>query len=155
MEFAPITEIKRNLAVLDEAGRIASRLGALYASLKEADLEPNDWVNSLFGELVAAVAETNEPISRLVLAKADVGAIRDALQNVCALGEGKLESYWASRITSAADPEEELHRFPYFENYRKLTLLEAGALRPFAEAQITNVLFIGSGPHTLNDIYLE
>lgn len=154
MEFAPTAEIKRNLTVLDNAGKLGKEIADIYQELLDTDLEPSPRVNSLFQRLVTIIQQSDDATARLVLTQTNIRAVRKSLHNVCALGEAKLESFWTARIAESGDPRAALKEFPYFENYRKLAALEFGAFKAYSDVGVRRALFVGSGPLPLSAILL-
>ncbi|HYO74009.1 MAG TPA: nicotianamine synthase family protein [Archangium sp.] len=118
-------------------------------------LEPTEEVSRLFRELVGiSISPLHAAEASRVLADPILDAIRENLWRVCSRGEYALERQWAIRALEAAQPWEELRRFPYYANYEKLTRLEFNSLRGASEEPPRRVLFVGSGPLPLTSILL-
>lgn len=109
-------------------------------------LLPSERVNRLFGELVKYSISNK----KITLSNNEI----DELQKLCSESEYELEKYWASRILKSKAPVEELHKFPYIQNYKKLTKMEWHGLLGCSEHTAHTVLFIGGGPLPLTAILL-
>ncbi|NEE02945.1 nicotianamine synthase family protein [Phytoactinopolyspora halotolerans] len=141
---------------------VAAAVCSIYRALDSCpDLTPGPHVDGLFGRLVQLVLNTPEPVALSVLEDPAVRASTPHLRRLCARGETELERRWAERICRSADPQGELHRFPYLDNYRRLIRMEAAALdhawfraaRADQRAPRT-VAFVGSGPLPLSSFFL-
>ena len=121
----------------------------IYRELERApSLAPSPRINELFAALVREVTSCLDERSPLT-------AVETArLQDLCNMGECELERYWAERIVSATNPEDELAQFPYLENYRDLTKLEWSSFRGCTQHTEHRVLFCGGGPLPLTAIML-
>jgi len=130
-------------------------LHRLYAGLAAAPtLAPGPDVDALFEELVHLVRHCPGERAEEVLADPRVRALQPHLHRLCADGEYELERAWSARIAASADPWAELARFPYHENYRRLTHLEYHALRGLEPGPPRRLAFLGSGPLPLTSILL-
>lgn len=118
-------------------------------------LAPSAEVNAMFGELVRLVRYQPGERPEEVLANPVVRAIQPHLHRLCADGEYELEREWSLRIAVSLDPWAELERFPYYDNYRRLTRLEYHALRGLGGEKDAQVVFLGSGPLPLTSILLH
>ncbi|SNR36120.1 nicotianamine synthase [Haloechinothrix alba] len=132
---------------------VAHRVGQLREQLEAVpDLNPSDTVDALFTELVELCCSTPPRVAEAAMAGLDQHA--SALQNLCASGESALEEYWARRIAAATDPEAELARFPYLNNYRDLVRMELGMVAAMGEPRPARVAVLGSGPLPLTGLIL-
>lgn len=127
---------------------IDSNVKDLYNQIISLEkLTPSKKVNSLFSRLVSRVLEAKEGDS---LSSSEISK----LQVTCGKAEYFLELYWAKKIISSKFPKLTLNRFPYLENYKKLTSLEWNTLIGCGSHESHKVLFIGSGPLPLTAVVL-
>jgi nicotianamine synthase len=110
------------------------------------NLTPTHKVNSLFEKLVEYVLSGKD----LKLSTRQ----RNRLQSVCAQAEYELEKYWAERIIKSKNPQKEIKKFPYYQNYQKLTKMEWSALLSCAQHRDHKIIFVGGGPLPLTSIIL-
>jgi nicotianamine synthase len=135
--------------------RKLTELRRLYAQLADRpSLAPEPAVDELFGRLVELVVTMGEREAGAVLADPAVRAMRPHLQRLCAQGETELERAWAARIVRSRRPADELERFPYVENYRRLTRLEWSAVAAAGQSRPRRVAVVGSGPLPLSVVLL-
>jgi nicotianamine synthase len=111
-------------------------------------------VDALFGQLVHLVLTTPPEAATQVLRGADVGPLRRRLQQLCGAGEVELERAWADRIARSPRPADELARFPYLGNYRRLCRMELDTLAAAVDRPVRSVAFVGSGPLPLSSLLL-
>jgi nicotianamine synthase-like protein len=116
------------------------------------DLRPCPEVDRLFGDLVRLVLATPPDDEARLLDEAAVLGIRGGLHALCSEGEYQLELAWARRIAASASPRDELERFPYVDNYRRLTRMELDLLATVADRPAGRVAFVGSGPLPLSSL---
>lgn len=108
---------------------------------------PSKFVNHLFTQLVKIAVDSR---SRDTLSSSQ----KKNLQLACSQAEFELERFWAKRIVNSKTPLQMLKRFPYLENYRKLTQMEWVGLQSCTVHTGHNVLFLGGGPLPLTAIIL-
>lgn len=110
-------------------------------------LTPSEEVNNIFSELVARSIqyEADGKLTRYELSK---------LQVISAKAEFELEKYWADRIISSKNPQDELNNFTYYKNYSDLTKLELYSLESCSDHSDHKALFIGGGPLPMTSIML-
>ena len=135
---------------------VVTQVRALHAALAACpDLTPGPRTDDLFGRLVTlAVDPSAAREADAVLGDPAVASLLPELRRLCADGEFELERHWAQRIVAAPDPEAELARFPYHQNYVDLTRLEHHAVSGLVPHRIRRVLFVGSGPLPLTSMLL-
>lgn len=121
---------------------------------EQSSLRPGPEVDALFGRLVATVVGTPHHHASEVLSYAGVRDRMPRLRDLSARGEGELERFWTDRICDSADPAEELARFPYLDNYRRLVQMELGVLAAALHRPLTSVAIVGSGPLPLSAYFL-
>jgi nicotianamine synthase len=141
-EFRPDLEIA-------PTPRLCDRIVQLHAQLSGLDsLAPAPEVNALFQELVRVCVHADDRTAPHVLADARIRRLRPDLLRICSQGESLLERAWAHRVLAAADPWAELDRFPYLENYQKLSRLEVHTLRGAGHIPRpgSRACFLGGGP---------
>jgi nicotianamine synthase len=128
--------------------RVGAAIEAIHAGLAaRPNLKPDPATDRLFRRLVALV--TTAPAGTPV-----APAVQAALPGLCAEGEHELERAWAARIAVARRPAEELARFPYADNYVRLTRLELATLRRLG-VRPRRVLFVGAGSLPLSPLLLS
>ncbi|EHL01433.1 putative Nicotianamine synthase 1 [Glarea lozoyensis 74030] len=112
---------------------IHTRLFALQS------LVPSPEVNGLFEDLMTICLRPipNARSSR-ILSDPRIVEILPALHQLCSLSEFEMEKYWCKRITDSSNPNEELRKFTYFENYVDLTRLELAAIYALDTNPINN-----------------
>ncbi|XP_068660660.1 nicotianamine synthase-like [Aristolochia californica] len=125
----------------------------LYDNISRLEsLKPCKDVNMLFTELVhACMPESSIDVSKL---SKRVQEKRSRLIRLCGEAEGLLESHYSSILSSYANPLDHLSRFPYYDNYLKLSLLEFSILNRNCIRAPSRVAFVGSGPLPLSAIVL-
>ncbi|NED94882.1 methyltransferase domain-containing protein [Phytoactinopolyspora alkaliphila] len=142
-------------AALPAAAETVASLCSIYQRLAAcADLRPGSDVDDLFRRLVELVVGTPDACANDVLEDPVVDALAPRLRELCARGETELEREWAARIVAGRRPENELALFPYLDNYRRLSQLEATVLRAAARRPLGSVAFVGSGPLPLSSLFL-
>jgi len=143
------------LPVLDRPSRdVELAIHRLYQKLAVCEsLRPTAEVDALFQELVGIVVDTPCACAARVMADPIVQALQPRLHDLCARGEFELESAWAQRVVAHAAPRSELARFPYYENYRKLSRLERCGIESVSDRP-TRVAFAGAGPLPLSVLLL-
>jgi hypothetical protein len=119
----------------------------LVDQLNRTDLQPGPEVDLLFNDLVAIA----------VTAGRDHPAIHDPvalaeIRHLCAVGETRLEAYWAAEILSHPA---RLADFPYLNNYRALARAEYRALSACVPGLLRHVVFAGCGPLPLTALELR
>ena len=85
---------------------LVHRIDRVAGSLATTDLRPGPQVDRAFTELVGLSLDLRQPESGAVLAA--LGSRVDEIRLLCSAGESELESAWADRIVTAADPVAEL-----------------------------------------------
>jgi len=131
---------------------LIQRLRHVHDKLSSLDsLVPSPQVDALFTDLVRMCSAYGE---HRILDCPDVQAIAPSLRRLCAQGEYQLEREWAWRIIDARDPADELRRFPYEANYRRLVELEVHSLLGLGYGGIRAAAFVGAGPLPLSAILL-
>ena len=130
---------------------LVHRIDRVAGSLATTDLRPGPQVDRAFTELVGLSLDLRQPESGAVLAA--LGSRVDEIRLLCSAGESELESAWADRIVTAADPVAELEKFPYLANYRDLVALEVSVLRGLGARPRTAVM-LGSGPLPLTGLLM-
>jgi Nicotianamine synthase protein len=141
------------------AGATAHALRAIYEELVACeDLRPGAAVDDAFGRLVELVVGSSAGQAAEVLAHPAVSSVVPRLRALCFEGEYELERAWAQRIATSSDPGGDLGRFPYVENYRRLSAMERAVLaRPFdayRRRPPERVALVGSGPLPLTAFLL-
>ena len=128
----------------------ARELRDIYDDLAAcADLRPGPQVDDVFRRLVRFVVDEPADRAAALLDHADVRPIVPHLRALCFDGEYQLERAWARRIAEGPRPHDELERFPYVENYRRLGDMERRAVAAVtgdSPRAIEHVAFVGSGP---------
>ncbi len=124
-----------------------NKLKLLYNQIiKLDDLKPSEKTNQLFSKLVSfAVSQKKNSLSRAELTK---------LQKICCDAEYQLEKHWAEKLLGSANAAKALKKFPYNENYKKLTQLEWLSLLGCTKHIEHKILFIGGGPLPMTAIFL-
>jgi nicotianamine synthase len=142
--------------VLAEAsGSLEDRIHAIHQELATAaSLRPCPHVNKLFGDLVQLSIDAPRCEGVRVLADPVLRGIQESLWRVCAHGEFELELDWARRIAASDDPWATARSFPYYENYVRLTQLEALSLCGVSGRLPRSVVLIGCGPLPLTGLLL-
>lgn len=110
-------------------------------------LKPSPETNEAFSKLVTFCLNADE--KDITLRPHEV----EKLQNLSSLAESEMETYWAKRIIASKNPNEELLQFWYYANYATLTDLEYANISLISK-DMSNVLFVGSGPLPLTSILL-
>lgn len=106
------------------------------------EFAPSPVVNAAFSGLVAAAVQAAS------LPSWCGDDVQREVQRRCALSESEMEMYWSRRITSSAQPSQELERFWYIDNYRELVRREVGLLAGsglFLNER-SRAAMVGSGP---------
>ncbi|KAJ7279995.1 Nicotianamine synthase [Mycena rebaudengoi] len=108
--------------------QIKGRLLDLHSSLaKLPSLDPSAETNQLFAALVALVSGTpyanTAALARACALDPTIQEIQPDLIRICAEAEGKLELWWARKI-SCGNSADGRYLFPYYENYAQLARLE-------------------------------
>lgn len=140
-----------------EARLVADALGA-YEVLKQAtDLSPNnpavcEALSGFVADILIGLQLGARPAK--VLGHPQVRRRLPELREMLAASECQMERYWAQRISTAADANSELQRFPYLDNYKALTEAEAELIDVTCADRVRRVVVIGSGPLPLTAIYL-
>ncbi len=109
------------------------------------DLSPSPKVNDFFSELCCYSINNDLNINN--------SDKIDFINKNCAEAEYELEKYYSNIISSSDNPNDELVRFPYYDNYFNLTKLEYLNISYFND-DIKNILFIWWWPLPLSSIIL-
>lgn len=126
-----------------------SKLENLYSKIiKLKKYKPSKVVNKLFTELVGEAINSDNLIT---LSSNQL----NRLQKICSLSEFEMELYWARKIISSKNPDLTLSKFPYIDNYKKLTKMEWFSLLGCTNHNSHNILFVGGGPLPLTAILLS
>ncbi|KAF3003178.1 hypothetical protein E8E13_009295 [Curvularia kusanoi] len=146
------------------ANALATEIQDIYLSLSVLpSLAPGDEVNALFTRLVHLCTK---PYDQEVITEffnlEGMRTLCTQLQGICATAEGKLESFWATKlVTESSSPGATaeyanaiLSKFPYHQNYMDLARIECNILTAFLPhpVQRLNIAFIGSGPLPLTSL---
>ncbi len=132
-----------------------SKILSLHDELSASpSLKPGPRISHLFSELVDISATSSHGVAQALLKDEDVVRIIPQLRALSSAGEYQLETHWAGEILASAHPAITLEKFPYHENYLKLTELEFQSLKLVGSRPIKKVLFIGSGPLPLSSILM-
>ncbi|GAA0168306.1 hypothetical protein LIER_23054 [Lithospermum erythrorhizon] len=125
----------------------------LYVKISNLEtLNPSKDVDTLFTELVlTCIPPTPIDVTKLCQ---KIQEIRSNLIKLCGTAEGLLEKHYSTILGSFQTPLENLHIFPYFNNYIKLSLLEHNILAQKCTQAPTTIAFVGSGPLPLTSIVL-
>ena len=115
-------------------------------------LRPDPGTNALFGDLVHTVLAMPERQARDLLDHPEVRRRKDAIRDLSARGETELERAWAEHVATAPDAQAALDAFPYLDNYRRLTALEAGLVLHANGGTATSVAVLGCGPLPLSTL---
>ena len=152
MNLAPNTAlIDTDRASTETAEGIAITIRDLYLQLAgRGDLRPGPDVDELFGCLVRTVLATPPDVAAHVLADPGVQALAGDLRELCRRGETELERAWSGRIAAGVSPGDELARFPYVDNYRRLVSMELDALAAVTATAQRSIAFVGAGPLPLS-----
>lgn len=116
------------------------------------DLRPGGHADGLFGRLVRLVLTASDDDAHRVLTDPDVCALMPRLRELCARGEYELEAHWAERIGTSPHPHADLNEFPYLDNYRLLSRMEADVITSVADGPLRSVAFGGCGPLPLSSL---
>jgi nicotianamine synthase len=118
--------------------------------LKNSDLEPSPKTNKIFSDLVNLATDNSNALkfSNSNITKQELNELR----KLCSEGEYKLEMYWSQRVIESDYPEVEIMRFPYYENYRRLSAMEFMSLKSVCSVYPKKMLIIGGGPLPLSGI---
>lgn len=117
------------------------------------DLRPGGHADDVFGRLVRLVLTASDDDARRTLADPDVRSLTPRLRELCARGECELEAHWAERIGTSPHPHADLSEFPYLDNYRLLSRMEADVITSVADGPLRSVAFGGCGPLPLSSLY--
>lgn len=139
------TELSETTLTADRIARLTDQLAAL------PHLRPGPRTNALFGELVQTVLAAPDRQATEILTHPEVEGRKNAIRDLSARGETALEHAWAERIATAPDPGAALARFPYLDNYHRLTALEVRLLT-HAGSTPTSVAVLGCGPLPLSTV---
>ncbi|KAK4703637.1 hypothetical protein P7C70_g2574, partial [Phenoliferia sp. Uapishka_3] len=150
-----------------------AKLREIYSEIISLpSLVPSPETNAAFTKLIEFISfpfDNSDSLHASVLNTSD-NLIATDLHRLCAEAEGNLESYWSRQlIKPPSNPTTSwfslpkrytrlpapisLEPFPYLQNYRSLVGLEVGLLRA-VEAELNEVVFIGSGPLPLSSLIL-
>ena len=140
------TELSDTTLSADRIVHLTDQLAAL------PHLRPGPDTDALFGGLVQAVLSTTDRQAGAVLAHPEVHRRKDAIRDLSARGETALEHAWAEHIGTAPDARAALAAFPYLDNYRRLTALEARLIAHAGAGTPTSVAVLGSGPLPLSTL---
>lgn len=137
--------------------RVAHTLSALRqicdALDREPDLRPRPSVNALFSSLIEAVLlGTPGETSATAVQDPNLLSLGSRLRQLCARGEYELETAWARRVLASSQPQAELTRFPYYDNYRQLSQVELGVLASAITRRPVSMAFLGCGPLPLSSL---
>uniref|UniRef100_A0ACD5ZA09 Uncharacterized protein n=1 Tax=Avena sativa TaxID=4498 RepID=A0ACD5ZA09_AVESA len=136
-----------------EVAILVEKISGLHAAIsKLPSLSPSPEVDTLFTELVAMCVPSS-PVDVTKLSP-EAQEMREELICLCSTAEGHLEAHYSDILTASDSPLDDLHRFPYYENYVNLSKLEHGLLARHATAAPARVAFIGSGPLPLSSLFL-
>ncbi|OVA10235.1 Nicotianamine synthase [Macleaya cordata] len=125
----------------------------IHASICKLDsLRPSKHVNTLFTQSVNLC--TLPSSIDIAILPPEVQVMRENLINLCGRAEGLLELEFSSFLIKIPQPLENLHLFPYYNNYVKLASLEHRILYENGVVQPKKVAFIGSGPLPLTSIIM-
>lgn len=128
---------------------------SIYGELSSArDLVPSPIVNVNFSKLVSIVDATPAHLSKEILSDSKIEGIRQKLRKLSSQGESELERLWAKRILSSDRVYATLTRFPYFENYERMTDFEVEGMKSCDLHDSHKILFVGSGPLPLSSIMM-
>ncbi len=122
-----------------------------------ANLVPASDADAIFHELVRVCIDAGNEAAASVLADARIRRLRPDLLRLCSEGESLLEAAWARRVGEAGDPPAELDRFPYLENYRRLSRLELHTLAGAGHVPLAahRVCFLGGGPLPVSGLLMR
>ncbi len=124
------------------------KLNYLYSQLSALpDLKPGERTNDLFSQLVTLARSEKEDLIKNF-------THRRELLGLCSQSEYELELYWSNRIAKSKNPQAEITRFPYWNNYMKLALKEMALLEQCTDHKEHKILFIGGGPLPMTAIVL-
>lgn len=134
--------------------RFLAELTELERRLHATDLRPSPEVNDAFGSLVALCTVVDDELTRQLLDDAAAGPLISSLRSLSSRGESALERTWARHLTEADDPWQELQKFPYLDNYRRLVRFELAGLTAVGAACPGSATVLGAGPLPLTGIML-
>lgn len=128
----------------------------LYHQISRLEsLKPSKDVNTLFTKLVTTcLADHQEAPIDVSKLCSDIQEMRSHLIRLCGEAEALLETHYSAHLTCLENPLQNLHLFPYFENYIKLSHLEFTLLSQNLTKTPTRLAFVGSGPMPLTSIIL-
>lgn len=109
------------------------------------DLKPNKETNEAFSELCKYTQENDKDI--------EINEKILKINEICSKAEFEMEKFWSEKILKSQNPKQELKKFWYYENYKKLTKLEF-LNSSFLQENISEILFIGWWPLPLTAIIL-
>lgn len=128
---------------------------SIHGELSSArDLVPSTIINTNFSKLVSIVDTTPADSSKEILSDRKIAAIQHNLRKLSSQGESELERFWAEQIIKSNHAQATLVRFPYFENYERMTDFEVAGMKSCDFHDSYKVLFVGSGPLPLSSIMM-
>ncbi|PSL01547.1 nicotianamine synthase [Haloactinopolyspora alba] len=134
---------------------VRTELLSLHRELESLpDLRPGQVADDVFGRLVRLVLSVPHELAPAVLDDETVRAAGPRLRELCSRGESELERAWSERIATARSPRDELARFPYADNYRRLSRMEIGMLASAVGSRVRSLAFVGAGPLPLSALHL-
>jgi nicotianamine synthase len=111
-------------------------------------LKPTDDTNKVFSDLVK-LALNPKVISDLTIEETK------ELRQLASNAEYEMELHWADKVINSLNPEAEIQKFWYYQNYIDLTKIEWLALESCCKTELHNkVIFVGSGPLPMTAIIL-
>jgi len=115
--------------------------------LRLRDLAPSVHVNNVMTALVYSIIYD----SKTTISSLDP-VVKLNVRQISSNAESEMEKYWARRVIDSSDPESELQKFPYLDNYIELTRreLELVGTSGLLLNHLHAVLIIGSGPLPLS-----
>ncbi|XP_019179321.1 PREDICTED: nicotianamine synthase-like [Ipomoea nil] len=127
----------------------------LYQQISRLEsLKPSKDVNMLFTKLVTSCLAADEAAIDVSKLCSDTQEMRSHLIKLCGEAEALLETHYSAHLACLENPLQNLHLFPYFDNYIKLCHLEFTILTQHLTKCPTRFAFVGSGPMPLTSIIL-
>jgi nicotianamine synthase len=121
--------------------------------LRQNSLKPGSEINSVLSDFVFLASDTNNDIlfEKTKISDSELQELRA----LCGEAEYELENFWANTILKSKFPTTEMMKFPYYENYRKLSSLEIMSLKSLIGVYPVKMLVIGGGPLPLSAILVS
>lgn len=139
------------------ASSLVSRILEIHGFLASSpSLAPSLEVDTMFTELVEITMRSSEETAATVLSDPRILAIGAELHKICSNRVCEREKYWARRLLSTSERgiSLALEQTPYYDNYRRLSRLEANTVFAISPRFVSTVLFAGAGALPMTAIFL-